>query len=145
MRHASSVLPIVSFAILTFLIGTDPASAADYEIEFRYQPDTTGQATTRQILGLDDDDAEVEITENGKEREVPIPMSEVRKLIDLVKKRRDSFKFEKGERVSRPRVEIKFEFEGNDREIEVVETYPSGKVPAEYVKIQERYFKTPYK
>ena len=140
MRSRSVLLPTVSSAILTLLVVAGPATAQDVEIEFRYQPDVVGQSPTRQVLAIDDDEAEV--TENGETREIKITKGEIRDLTDLIKKRVASFKFEKGERVQRPRMEIIFEFEGREREIEVTEIYAIGKVPAEYVKIQERFFET---
>ena len=140
MRSRSITLPTVSSAILTLLVVAGPATAQDVEIEFRYQPDVVGQSPTRQVLAIDDDEAEV--TENGETREIKITKGEIRDLTDLIKKRVASFKFEKGERVQRPRMEIIFEFEGREREIEVTEIYAIGKVPAEYVKIQERFFET---
>ena len=113
MRSRSITLPTVSSAILTLLVVAGPATAQDVEIEFRYQPDVVGQSPTRQVLAIDDDEAEV--TENGETREIKITKGEIRDLTDLIKKRVASFKFEKGERVQRPRMEIIFEFEGRNR------------------------------
>jgi hypothetical protein len=143
MRSTSITLPAVCSALLTLLVVAGPAAAVDLEIEFRHQPDSTGQHATRQVLAIDVDDEEAEVSENGETRKVDITKAEVRELTDLVRKRVVSFKFDEGDRVARPRVEIIFEFEGHDHEIEVTEIYAAGKVPAEYLKIQERFFKTP--
>ena len=125
--------------LFVLLLGVASIAKADMEIEieFRLQPDSTGGNTRNQGIKIEDDEAEIYL--DGRERDIDAAKVDSKQLFELVETSVQNFKMEEGKRVRPPYVEVKMEFSGEDREIEVSYSYPSGEVPAELVKLQEKY------
>jgi hypothetical protein len=133
-----------------FLFAATPALAGgeEYKIEFYLQPDSGGRGTLNKTVELDDRELTIEESRhdgNNRYLERDATDAEVRMIRRLVRERITQFEMEAGEEVDKPRVRIKFEFEGEDRGIEVEEHYPAGKVPAAYVTLQEFFFDSAFR
>ncbi|MCG8612871.1 MAG: hypothetical protein MI864_20360 [Pseudomonadales bacterium] len=111
----------------------------EIEIEFRFQPDRSGKETRNQGIKVEDDDAEIYL--DGTEQEINMSDSDSEALFDLVEKEVRDFQFVEGKKVRPPYIEVKMEFSGEDREIEISRSYPAGSVPQKFIDIQEKYLK----
>ncbi len=111
----------------------------EIEIEFRLQPDRTGNNTRNQGIKVDGDAVEVYL--DGDEWEVNGSTVDSDGLFKLVAREIKAFEFVEGKKVRPPYVEVKMEFSGEDREIEISRSYPAGKVPKDFVQLQEKYLK----
>ncbi|ARU56418.1 hypothetical protein OLMES_2355 [Oleiphilus messinensis] len=115
----------------------------EIEIEFRFQPDRSGKETRNQGIKVEDDDAEIYL--DGREQEINISDSDSKALFDLVEKGVRDFQFVEGKKVRPPYIEVKMEFSGEDREIEISRSYPAGSVPQKFIDIQKKYLKEVWK
>lgn len=133
-----------AIATIVFSVLALPAAAGDYEItlELRFQPDDTGARTENKEVQFDGDGITIE--ENGPGLRVyeerPATAEDGRLLEAFLRERFAAVEFAGGERVRRPSVEVKIEFDGETREVEITETYPAGDVPAAVVALQRRFF-----
>ncbi len=129
-RHTLLLVTLISFASLSF-------ADREIEIEFRFQPDGSGMKTRNQ--GIKVEDNEVEIYLDGDEKELDASQVDIEGLYQLVKQCIQNFEMLEGDKVRTPYIEVKMEFSGEDREIEVSNRYPTGRMPAELVKLQQNY------
>ena len=121
------------------------AAAADREIEitFYYQPDDTGRNTLNKSIEIDGDELTIEESRNdGANRyiERDATADEIALVETFVRQRIEAFEFKTTDRLDAPKVEIKFEFDGETRSIEVEEQYAAGEVPKTYIDLQKRFF-----
>lgn len=125
--------------VLGLILLTGPLARADREIEveFRLQPDGSGERTRNQGIKVEDD--EVEVYLDGDEREIDVDKFDTEALYKLVTQTIQSFEMVEGEKVRAPYIEVKMEFSGEDREIEVSQRYPIGAMPEVLVTLQEKY------
>lgn len=133
MKKTLSLIAIATLIILCPLAWAE----REIEIEFRLQPDSSGMKTRNQGIKVEDD--EIEIWADGDEREIDSSKVDVEALYQMVTQSIQSFKMIEGERVRAPYTEVKMEFSGEDREIEISLRYPKGQMPTELVKLQENY------
>lgn len=131
--------------ILFYLCGLLVAGsvfAAEVEIEFRFQPDTSGENTYNQYVRAEEREgvitAEISDFEQARERSISLP--EFDQLVLMVRESMARFEFDSGDDIDPPYIEILLSFEGEDREIEIKEIYAEGDTPFAYVQMQQRYF-----
>ena len=124
-----------------------PLCAADIElsVEFRNHPDRSGSKTTNQSISMEDGEVEIDFGGPEGEMEREVSDEEFAAVLALVQKAVNRFECVEGEEMEGAYVEVKLEFEGEDREIEVTEIFKAGSVPEQYVTLQEKYFETIYR
>jgi len=117
------------------------AGGIEVEIEFRYHPDKSGQKTVNQSIEVEGQEATIEQGDaNRSASKKELTEAEVEALIELVAERVNEFTYIEGRKIKGAYVEAKFEFSGEDREIEVTEKFPTGSLPTAYVDLQDKYF-----
>ena len=137
---------VLSVLLATVLANTTPvARRPEVEIELRYHPDRTGERTTNRSITAEG--TEAEISEDGDSHDVEITEAEFERLREMVKARVAEFSWtaEDAEDVEAPYVEMQFQYQARNREIEVELRVPAGSVPEELVALQETYFETAYR
>lgn len=115
----------------------------EVEIEFRFQPDSSGKETRNQGIKVEDDKAEIYL--DGEEWKIDRSKVDSDALFKMVIQEIMGFEFVEGKKVRPPYIEVKMEFSGEDREIEVSRSYPAGEVPQNFIQIQTRYLKEVWK
>ena len=130
IKIACLLIALISFAHISW-------ADREIEIEFRLQPDGSGMKSRNQGIKVEED--EVEIWLDGDEREIDSSKVDIEALYQMVTQSIQSFKMVEGEKVRTPYTEVKMEFSGEDREIEISLRYPVGKMPPELIKLQESY------
>ncbi len=131
-------ITLIVLAATFALLGVSAAYAErELKVEFRLQPDGSGGKTRNQGIEIDGD--EVVVYLDGDEREIETSGVDADGLFQLIAAGVREFEMVEGARVRPPYIEVKMEFSGEDREIEVSRSYPLGGLPSELVKVQERY------
>lgn len=130
------------FSCIYWLLAAGVAFAVEVEIEFRYQPDASGQNTYQQTIKAEERDGaiEAEVREDGSARAASLSLPAFDQLVLMVRESVARFGFETGDDIDPPYIEVLLTFEGEDREIEITEIYAEGDTPFPYVQLQQRYF-----
>lgn len=134
---------IIAALVLLVFTSENTWAEREIEIEFRFQPDRSGKETRNQGIKIEDDEAEIYL--DGKEWKVNASKVDSESLFEMVAREVEEFEFIEGEKVRPPYIEVKMEFSGEDREIEVSKSYPAGKVPKSLIDIQKKYLKEVWK
>ena len=135
---SSLILPALAPA------AADDLHGVELNVTFYLQPDSTGNNT--QNKSIEYRRGRIEIEESGEDRnrleKFDADTDDVEALLGLIKGRIEGFEFAAAEDFDPPYVEVQFEFDGDARTIEMEEVYPAGKVPAELLDLQKKYFES---
>ena len=125
--------------LFPLLLLVSPMCLADVEveIEFRLHPDTGGGKTRNQGIEVDGDEAEIFL--DGREEDIDRSKVDVDSLVQIIAEEVERFELVEGVKVPPPYIEVKMEFSGEDREIEVSRRYPVGDLPSTLVLLQKHY------
>ena len=142
MRLSAALLAASVSLVAHAPTNADDLRGVELNVTFYLQPDSTGNNT--QNKSIEYRRGRIEIEESGEDRnrleKFDADEDDVAALLALIKGRIQGFEFSAAEDFDPPYVEVEFEFDGDARTIEMEQVYPTGKVPAELLDLQKKYF-----
>lgn len=145
MTNRLGSMMVIALLLAGGLAAGSAMAKEEVEISFRLRVDGSGNVRNQELNAeFDRRGGELEIRDFDQTRETPIDRASFDKLKAHVSQALEGLRLLAGEDIDPPYVEISFEYQGQDLEVEVSRRYPSGSVPKALVALQRDYFANPY-